>query len=124
MSDTKKVLIVEDDKSTGDALLMKLKEAGLDVKRAQNGEECLQFLSEEKPDIILLDVIMPGMNGIEVLKKIKEDPENKNIPVVVLTNIDTDEKVAEAIENEALDYLLKTDQTLEGIVEYVQNKLN
>lgn len=124
MNNQKKILIVEDDKSVSDALKIKLKEEGFAVDRVENGIECLKYLEVQYPDLILLDVVMPGLDGIEILKRVKEKKDTKEIVVVILTNSDSDEKVAEAVLHNAQGYLLKTDQTLESIVEYVKSKLD
>ena len=120
----KVVLIVEDDEPTKSALKKKLETAGFIVNTAPNGEEGLKSVEKERPNIILLDMMMPVMDGPTTLKALKADEKTKDIPVCVLTNIDSDEKVAEVLENDAQDYLLKTDQTLESIIEYVVSKLS
>ena len=118
------VLSVDDDPSTSGALRQKLENEGFIVDCANNGAECLSCIEKRKPDIILLDILMPVMGGMETLKNLKSNDPTKDIPIVVLTNSDSDEKISEALANDAQDYLLKTDQTLESIVQYVKNKLS
>jgi DNA-binding response OmpR family regulator len=119
----KKVLVVEDDKSTSDALVIKLEQSGFDVIRANDGLECLSIINENKPDIILMDLIMPKLDGIETLKKIRSNEETKDLPVIILTNSDSSEMLAQAMENDSLEYLIKSDHTLEQITETVKAKL-
>jgi CheY-like chemotaxis protein len=118
------ILIVEDDQQTETALKQKLESEGFIVDLAKSGAECLECIEKRTPDLIFLDVMMPVMDGMETLKRLKERSETKDIPVVVLTNIDDEQKISEALENNAQDYLLKTDQTLEGIVDYIRDKLS
>jgi CheY-like chemotaxis protein len=121
--ENKKVLVVEDDKSTSDALVVKLEQFGFSVNRAKDGVECLSIIEENKPDIILMDLIMPKMGGIETLQKIRSNDETKDLPVIILTNSDSTEFLAQAMENDSLEYLIKSDHTLEQIVETVKSKL-
>lgn len=118
------VLIVEDDQSTSAALQAKLEEGGFVVNTAKTGAEGLESVKEKKPDIILLDVLMPVMGGAEVFGKLKSDDQTKDIPVIVLTNVDAEGQVADFLEKGTADYLLKADHTLENIVEYVKSKLS
>ena len=117
------VLVVEDDSSTANALKMKLEEEDFVVSVAVNGVECLESVKNKIPDIILLDVMMPVMGGMETLKKLKEDEKTKDLPIVLLTNVDSEESLANALEGGAQDYLVKADHTLENVVAYVKNKL-
>ena len=119
----KRVLIVEDDKSTMDALSIKLEQLGFIIDKAIDGVECLSSIEKNRPDIILMDLIMPKMNGIETLKEIRKNPSIKDLPVIILTNSDSTEMLAEAMENDSLEYLIKSDHTLEQIAETIKSKL-
>jgi PleD family two-component response regulator len=119
----KVILIVEDDKPAENALKQKLEKEGLSVLVASNGLECIKILDENTPNLVLLDILMPIMDGIETIKKMKENERTKNIPVVLLTNSNSNEKISEALDNDTYEYLIKSDHTLESIVEYVKNKL-
>jgi DNA-binding response OmpR family regulator len=111
-----KVLIVEDDKFLIDLLSKKLIEEKFNVVTALDGEEGVKKISEENPGIILLDLILPGMNGFEVLKKTKENPASKDIPIIVLSNLGQKEDIERALKLGAQDYLVKAHFTLEEIV--------
>src|SRR3989338_4953265 len=102
-----KVLIVEDEIELLEVLADRFKQEGFIVLSARNGEEGLQLALEELPDIILLDLIMPKMDGMTALKKLRQDPKGKDVPVILLTNLSTSDKIAEALQNEAYDYLVK-----------------
>jgi len=115
----KKILIVEDDVFVRDIYNIKFQKEGFAVTLATNGVEALERLEKFIPDIILLDIIMPYMNGMEVLKKIKGDEQLKNIPVIMLTNISDKEKVDEAISQESVDYLIKSHFTPAEVVSKV-----
>jgi CheY-like chemotaxis protein len=91
-----------------------------DVDMARNGEEGLQQLSKNKPNMILLDIMMPKMSGIEVLKVIKADPKTKSIPVVVLTNLSGDTDAEVALEMGAVKFIVKSQYKPKQVVEEVQ----
>jgi DNA-binding response OmpR family regulator len=126
MENKKKVLlveIVEDEKSLKNVLHDKFEEEGFHVISAQNGEQGLGLALQEHPDIILLDLIMPKMGGIEMLEELRKDSWGKNIPVIVLSNLNDSDHIAKAVEQGSFDYLVKTDHTLEDVVKRVKEKL-
>ncbi len=90
---------------------------------ALDGELGLKLAKERKPDLILLDLILPKVNGFDVLKNLKEDRETKNIPVIVLTNLEGIEDVNKAIELGATTYLVKAKYSLEEVVEKIKKAL-
>lgn len=102
---THKILIVEDDFSLSDAFNMTLNLAGYDTHIAENGKKALEYLKTEQPDMILLDVLMPVMDGREFLKKFKNEDD---IPVVVLSNLDGKKDIDELLGLGARNYLLKS----------------
>lgn len=118
-----KILIVEDDVFVRDIYDMKFQQEGFAVVLAVDGLEALQRLEESVPDIILLDMMMPKMDGMEVLKKIKENEAWKHIPVIMLTNISDKEKVDEALRQEGVDYLIKSHFTPSEVVSKVYDVL-
>ena len=120
----KKILIVEDDISLNQALKDRFVLEKFDVSSAFNGEECLDFVKENLPDIILLDLVMPKMGGLETLGKLKSDESTKDIPILILTNLSDTDKVSEVLEKGAYDYFVKSDSSLDKIVEKVNDKLN
>jgi len=118
-----KILLAEDDDFIQKAYSAGFKQAGFDVVVASDGEEALTKIADEKPDIILLDLVMPKKNGFEVLKEVKSDDALKNIPVLVLTNLGQDTDVAECKRLGAEDYILKLDTSLFQLIEIVKKYL-
>ncbi len=119
----KKILIVEDDATTQKALFDKFIREGFSVLTAGDGEEALKTALEEKPDIILLDIVLPKMDGLTMFKKLRQDERGKNIPVIVLTILSDAEKVAEALQGGIYSYLVKTDYQISDIVKKVRERL-
>jgi DNA-binding response OmpR family regulator len=118
-----KILIAEDEEPLLKMYLLKFKNAGFDAYGAKNGEEAFQMAKEIKPDIILLDIIMPMGDGFCILKKIKSENHLKNIPVIVLTNLAQNGDKKEALELGAVDYLVKADFTPAQVIEKVKEIL-
>jgi len=117
------ILIVEDEKTIQEALVFKFKKEGFNVLKASDGEEALKIALENKIDMILLDIILPKMDGVTMLKKLREDKRGLDTPVILLTNLDYSVGVAKMMEAGAFDYLVKTDWTLDEVVEKVREKL-
>jgi DNA-binding response OmpR family regulator len=118
--DKKTILLVEDDSFVSDIYSMKLNAEGFNVVLARNGMEALKKLEEVVPDLILLDIIMPYVSGLEVLQKIKSKENLKKIPVILLTNVSEKEKIEEALGIGANDYLIKSHFTPSEVL----NKIN
>ncbi|MCX6765719.1 MAG: response regulator [Candidatus Moranbacteria bacterium] len=123
MEKKKTILLVEDDAFVTDIYHTKLEQEGFAIMVAENGMEAIKRLEEQLPDLILLDIIMPYMDGIEVLKKIKEKKEWKNIPVILLTNLSEKEKVEEGLGIGASDYLIKSHFTPSEVVGKIRSLL-
>lgn len=102
-----KVLIVDDDAFLAGIYATKLELEGFEVASARDGEEGVKVALEEKPDLILLDVLMPKLDGFEVLKRLKSEETTKDIPVIMLTNLGQKEDVEKGISEGAVDYLIK-----------------
>ena len=119
----KKVLIVEDDESLRHVLSDKLKREDFSVLTAEDGVEGLKVAFKNKRDIILLDIIMPKMNGVEVIKKLREDKWGKIVPVLMLTNDSSPENMLETLKNNATDYLIKSDWNLDSIISIIKTKI-
>jgi len=118
------ILLVDDDPLIIRMYQKKLSAEGYKVNTAFNGEEGLTSIKKEKPDLILLDVMMPKVNGVEVLKTLKKDSESAMIPVIILTNLGDDEKEIQAAKDlGALDYLVKSDISLEELSLRVKESL-
>jgi DNA-binding response OmpR family regulator len=120
----KKVLIVEDDEVLSRALSIKLTKGGFTVKIAKNGRDGLSLFKKFGPQLILLDIIMPVMDGLAMLKELRQDRAGKKVPVIVLTNLSEAEKTAEALEQGVHEYLVKTDWKLDDILKLVNSRLN
>ena len=120
----KKILFVEDESSLQKTFGEILKQEGYEVISALDGETGLRLAKEKKPDLILLDLILPKMNGFDTLEKIKEDPEIKGIPVIVLTNLERMADVDRAIGLGATTYLVKAQYNLEEVVEKIKKILS
>lgn len=125
MEGKRKILIVEDDIFIRDIYGVRFSQDDYEVFAAENGVDALKQLEDGLiPDIILLDVIMPGMNGVELLKKIKENQTWKNIPILMLTNISEKEKIEETKGLGVEDYLVKSHFTPSEVVEKVETLLD
>ena len=97
-----------------------LRKEGYEVVSALNGEIGLRLAKTDKPDLILLDLILPVVDGFEVLKHIKNDPKIREIPIIVLTNLDKMEDVERALQAGATTYLIKTDYGLAEVIEKIK----
>ncbi len=118
-----KILIVEDDKVLLNLMRDELTAKGYEAVGASNGKEGLDLALKMHPDLILTDIIMPIMNGMEMTAKLREDEWGKDAKIVVLTNINSDEKIADFLEKGAYDYLLKSDWSIDAVVQKVKEKL-
>ncbi len=125
MDATKKtIMIVEDDTFVMDIYQTKITKEGIGVISASNGMEAIKKLEAgAKPDLILLDILMPYMGGLELLKKIKEDENLKKIPVVLLTNLSQKEEIEEGLDLGAKDYLIKSHFTPSEVMEKINQYL-
>jgi DNA-binding response OmpR family regulator len=123
MNSTKKILIVEDDDVLLLILVDNLIREGFKIIQARNGQEGLEVALREHPDLILLDIIMPVMDGITMLKKLHEDIWGKQAKVIILTNLSDNEGVAEAMSRGLCDYLVKSSWKIEDVVKKVKEKL-
>ena len=118
MAGKKKILIVEDDRPLSKVLSIKLKNSGYEVTNAYNGEEAVEILANDKYDLALLDMVMPKMDGFEVLKKIKD--RGIKTPIVVTSNLGQEVDINEAKKLGAVDYLVKSNTPLAGIIEHIK----
>jgi len=118
-----KILFIEDESNLQKTLGSALGQEGYEVISALDGETGLRMAKEKKPDLILLDLILPRLHGLEVLKKLKEEEETKNIPVIVLTNLEGLTEIEKAIELGATTYLVKAQYSLEEIITKIKKTL-
>ncbi len=101
------ILIIDDDRAMVEIVQANLEPEGFRVVGASNGVEGLQLLKKERPALVVLDVLMPQMNGWEVLRRIEEDPETAGVPVIMLTAVSGDEHVVKGLEGGAVEYITK-----------------
>jgi len=118
-----KILIIEDDKFLRELIVRKLNEEGFDVSEAVDGEEGIKKVKQEKPDLILLDLILPGMDGFEVLSQIKNDSGLSSIPVIILSNLGQKEDIEKGMRLGAVDYLVKAHFEPNEIIEKIKSTL-
>jgi DNA-binding response OmpR family regulator len=119
-----KILVAEDDKLISGSLCDGLRSAGFEPFPAYDGEEAVAKAKEIKPDLVLLDIMMPKLDGIGVLWEFKSNPETEKLPVIVLTNIGDVETISKIVEAGATDYLLKSDQSIDEVVKKVNEVLS
>jgi len=118
-----KILIVEDEEILSKVLREKFEKENFEVKLAEDGETVLSLTKSFQPNIILLDLMLPKKSGFEVLQELKADPEVKNIPIVVLSNLGQDEEIKKALNLGAVDYFVKAQHPINEVVEKVSNRL-
>lgn len=119
----KKVLVIDDDINLNSALINKMNLSGLDAVGASGGIEGLEKAFKFKPDLILLDVIMPNIDGFQVLEKLRLDPWGKQAKVIMLTAVDKMDAISKAVDSNVAGYFVKTNYSLEGLVQEVQKIL-
>jgi len=120
------ILIAEDEEPELEALTVKFEKAGFRISQARDGEEALEKAKGEHPDAILLDILMPKLDGWEVMSEIRKQGDwGKNVPIVILTNteVDTDEKQGRVAKDEPALFLVKTDFTIDDVVEKARKVL-
>ena len=118
-----KILLVEDDKFLIKLYSEKLVREGFEVSMAISGEEGLTKIEREKPELILLDIILPQKNGFDILSEVKLNPHTKDIPVILLTNLGQDADIKTGMDLGAADYLIKTDFSINDLPERIRRVL-
>ena len=116
-----KIVLIEDDEILSKVVSEELKEAGFDVARAFDGEAGLNLVKSKKPDLVLLDLILPKKHGFEVLQELKKSPPTKEIPVIILTMLGSDEDIKKGLELGANDYIVKSQHAVAEIIEKIKN---
>ncbi|MDP2951086.1 MAG: response regulator [bacterium] len=119
-----KILTIEDDKFLRELIRRKLQEVGFEAVSASSGEEGLALVKAEKPNLILLDLIMPGMDGFTTLKELQKDPLLASIPVIILSNLGQQDDIDKAKQLGAVDFLVKAHFTPNEIVDKINQILN
>ena len=123
MGAAKKILLIEDDLSLLKIYSNKLKNNGYDVSVATTGDEGLRKAQVEKPNLVLLDLILPGKDGFMVLEELKKMPETKESPVIILSNLGQETDIQRGNDLGAADYLVKADVSLVDLVEKINSYL-
>lgn len=118
-----KILLIEDDKDQIDIYTIKFTMEGFDFIVASNGPEGLIKAEQENPNLILLDVILFEMNGMEVLQRLKKNPKTKHIPVILLTNLAKKDLAEKGKKLGAINYVIKTNVTLKDLVQMVKENI-
>ena len=115
----RKILIIEDDQSLVKLLSESIDSEKFDVKIAPEVEEGIDKAILDQPDVIVLDILLPGKSGFDCLKKLKERKETKNIPVIILSNLGQEEEIEEGLKLGAVDYLVKADLAIDKVIEKI-----
>jgi len=118
-----KILIIEDDKFLRELIARKLSNENFDIEQAVDGEEGLKKIKATSPDLVLLDLILPGIDGFEVLSKMKQDSSLSSMPVIILSNLGQREDVEKGLKLGAVDYLVKAHFTPNEIITKVKGAL-
>ncbi len=121
MAAAKKILLVEDEQLIREMYTEKFSDAGYQVLEAEDGLSGFELAKKEQPDVILLDIILPQMDGFTVLEKLKKEPKTKKIPVFFLTNLKQDEDVEKGKKLGAIDYLVKSSLTPAQVLNILDN---
>jgi len=119
----KKIVIIEDEAALQDALKKAFSGAGYEISQAFDGEEGVALIKSVHPDLVLLDLVLPKKHGFEVLEEMKNDEAIKNVPVLVLTNLEESTEVMKAIELGARGYLIKANYALKEVLAKVKDIL-
>lgn len=117
------ILIVEDDKFLRELIVQKLIREKYEVSEAVDGEQGIKKIKEEKPSLVLLDLILPGIDGFEVLSRMRDEPSISSIPVIILSNLGQKEDVERGLKLGAADYLIKAHFTPGEIIEKIKKAL-
>ncbi|MFA5133234.1 MAG: response regulator [Patescibacteria group bacterium] len=115
-----KILIVEDEQTLAKVMAEKIKASGYTVKIEDNGDKVVATSKSFKPDLILLDLVLPGKYGMEVLHDLKSDKTLNVIPVIIISNLDNDEEIKKALSLGAVDYFVKSQHPLNEIVDKIE----
>lgn len=120
---SKTILVVEDQIPILQILVYRFDSEGFNVIEAKNGKDGLELALKEHPDLILLDIILPKLDGIEMLKKLRADNWGKDVPVVILTNLSDKETLAKTLENQSYDFFVKSESNIKNVVKRAKEKL-
>lgn len=119
----KRIMVVEDQAVLSGAYREGLEKAGYEVVLARNTDDASELLTKKKPDLIVLDLILPGKSGFVFLEEVKKNSEFDNIPVIVASNLGGEDDEEKALEMGAVDYLAKSDVSLDDLIERIKKAL-
>jgi two-component system response regulator VicR len=121
----KTILVVDDEQFIRDAMADKLQKGGFSVITAADGKDCVKIALEKKPDLILLDIVMGGMDGMTAMRELRKDSWGNSVPIILLTQIEPDdEMLQEIVEGRPTYYLVKSKFSLDEVVEKVKDRLS
>lgn len=123
-NENQQILLVEDEVSLRQILAEKLRIEKFSVLEASNGKEGLELSLERHPDLILLDIVMPVMDGLSMLQELRKDEWGSNVPVILLTNLNDSTKEFESMEMGAFGYLVKADWKIDDVIAKISETLN
>jgi DNA-binding response OmpR family regulator len=118
------VLLVEDEPSLLEAIAFKLHQKGVSILSAKSGEEALEILKDHTPVLVWLDVLLPGLSGLDVLERMRQDERLKEMPVVMVSVLAGPEKIKHAFDLGAMDYIVKSDNPIDVIVDQVMGHIH
>lgn len=124
ISDQRTILVIEDDMPLRTALVTKLHNEGYFVLTAKDGKDGLDQALASKPDMILLDIVMPKMDGHAIAKALSQDEWGKNANIIIMSNLSDSKHIAEAVGNGVYEYIIKSDKSLEDIVTEIRDRFS
>lgn len=119
----KKILIIEDDTVLSSTLADNLSREGFEITQAYDGEQGLASALRIKPDLVLLDILLPKMDGLTMLNTLRKDSWGKNVPVIILSNLSKPSDVATAVDEGIREYLVKVDWKIEDVIKRIRETL-
>ena len=120
---SKKILIIEDDSFLQGLASTKLEKEGFTVMGASNSDDAMKILATDIPDLMLCDLVMPGVDGFGILKLVRENPKTVNVPVIVFSNLSEDKDIKHAKDLGATDYMVKSNFTLDELADRIKTIL-
>ena len=119
----KNILIIEDDEFFRELISKKLTSSGFSMSEAVDGQKGIDKVKSSKPDLILLDLLLPNVDGFEVLSTLKENPKTSSIPVIILSNLSSGDDIEKGLKLGAADFLIKSQSASEEIIEKIKSFL-
>lgn len=120
----KKILVIEDDRFLSSLMKARLEKEGYKVSQAFDGEEALSLLRQQKPDLIVMDLIMPKVSGFELLENVSVDPQLNHIPIMILSNLGQESDIEKVKRLGAAKYFVKVKTSIDELVSHVKEMLN